>query len=133
MLNKTILSGRISNDLELKRTQEGSCYLRFNIAVERNYSKNGKRETDFISCIAWNKNAEFISNYFSRGRAIIVTGNIRNSEYEVNGERRQSTSVFIEEAYFAFEPRRTNTGENEALSSDSGFDSMTFDETGFPF
>lgn len=133
MLNKIILSGRISNDLELKQAQNGVSYLKFNIAVDRNYAKNGKRETDFISCIAWNKSAEFISNYFSKGRSITVIGNIRNNVYEVNGERRYSTYIFVEEVHFTFEPRKSNSAEHETCKSDSGFDSMLFDESGFPF
>lgn len=107
MLNKVILSGRITHDLELKRTPSGTAVLQFSIAVERSFAdKNGERQTDFPTCVAWGKTAEFIGRYFSKGRSIAIVGNLRTRTYEdKNGTKHYVTEVFVDEAQFTFEPK----------------------------
>ena len=64
MLNRGILMGRITQDLELKQTTGGTSVLSFSVAVDRNFVKQGEeRQTDFINCVAWRQQAEFISKY----------------------------------------------------------------------
>ena len=73
MLNKVILMGRITQELEPKQTTNGTAVLSFNVAVGRNYTKQGEeKQTDFITCVAWKKTAEFINNYFGKGRMIAL-------------------------------------------------------------
>lgn len=56
MLNKVILMGRITQELERKQTTNGTAVLSFNVAVGRNYNKQGnEKQTDFITCVAWKK------------------------------------------------------------------------------
>ena len=62
MLNRVILMGRITQDLEIRQTQGGVAVLSFTVAVDRGYVKQGEeRQTDFINCVAWRQQAEFIS------------------------------------------------------------------------
>lgn len=107
MLNITILSGRITNDLELKQTPSGVTVLSFSLAVERAFARHGEeRKTDFISCVAWGKTAEFIYNYFDKGSPIAVRGNLRTRTYDdKNGSRHYVTELFIDEAQFTFAPK----------------------------
>lgn len=61
-LNKAIILGRITHDLEVRQTPSGTAVLQFTVAVDRNYSKDGgEKQTDFINCVAWRQTAEFIS------------------------------------------------------------------------
>jgi single-strand DNA-binding protein len=77
MINKVILSGRITKDIEIKQTPGGATVTQFSLAVERNFAKLGEdRQTDFITCVAWNKTAEFIGKYFGKGRSIVVIGQL---------------------------------------------------------
>ena len=92
MLNKVIIMGRLTADLELKQTPSGVSVLSFNIAVERSYSKQGEeKQVDFINCVAWRQQAEFISKYFSKGRMIALEGNLRTRTYDdKNGTKRNT-------------------------------------------
>ena len=104
-LNKAILMGRITHDLEIKTTPSGSSVLSFTIAVDR-FSKSEEKQTDFINCVAWNKTAEFIGRYFGKGRMIAVTGNLRTRSYDdKNGTKHYVTEVFVETADFTGEPK----------------------------
>lgn len=114
MINKVILSGRITHDIEIKQTPSGASVTQFSIAVERNYAKQGEeRQTDFITCVAWNKTAEFIGRFFSKGRSIVIIGNLRTRNYEdKNGSKHYVTEVFVDEAQFTFEPKTSQNEQN---------------------
>ncbi|MCD8095240.1 MAG: single-stranded DNA-binding protein [Ruminococcus sp.] len=107
MLNKVILMGRITRDLELKQTPQGVPVLTFSIAVDRSFVRQGEeRQADFITCVAWRNQAEFISRYFSKGRMIAIVGNIRTRNYDdKNGVRHYVTEVYVDEASFTGEPK----------------------------
>ncbi len=100
-LNKVILGGRISQDLELKQTPSGVYALTFSIAVNRRTSKEQEQQADFINCVAWRNTAEFISRYFSKGNSICVVGEIQTRSWtDGNGNKRYATEVIVSEAYF---------------------------------
>lgn len=112
MLNKVILSGRITRDLEVKQTANGNTVVTFSLAVERNFAKQGEeRQTDFITCVAWGKTAEFIGRFFSKGRSIAIIGSLRSRTYDdKNGTKHYVTEVNVDEAQFTFEPKSQNGG-----------------------
>ena len=71
------------------------------MAVERDFKQNGERQTDFINIVAWNKTAEFISNYFKKGDMIAISGSIQTRNYgDKNGNKRTATEVIVEKASF---------------------------------
>lgn len=103
MINKIILMGRLTADPKFSQTQSGVAYCRFSVAVDRKFAdKNtGERQADFINCVAWRQTAEFISKYFSKGKMIIVEGNLRNNNYtDANGVKHYSYDVFVDDATF---------------------------------
>ena len=112
MLNKVILSGRITHDLEVKQTPNGNTVLNFNIAVDRSFVKQGEeRQADFINCVAWGKTADFIGRFFYKGRSIAIIGNLRTRTYDdKNGTKHYVTEVYVDEAQFTFEPKPQNGG-----------------------
>lgn len=96
-MNYVGLLGRLTRDPELKQTSSGKSYCRFSLAVKKEFVKDG---VDFINCIAWDKRAEFIANYFTKGQRILVQGRINVGSYEVNGEKRNSFDVLVDRAEF---------------------------------
>ncbi len=107
MLNRVVLMGRITHDLELKSTQSGGSVLSFTAAVERNFVKQGEeKQSDFITCVAWRQQAEFISKYFSKGRMIAIEGNLRTRNYEdKNGSKHYVTEVYVDSVSFTGEAK----------------------------
>ena len=102
MLNKAILMGRLTRDPELKYTQGDLPVVQFTVAVERNRAAQGQeKQTDFINVVAWRKVAEFVSQWFTKGMMIIVTGNIQSRRWQdKNGNNRTSIEVVADEVQF---------------------------------
>ena len=109
-MNNATLIGRLTADPELKRTQSGTAMVRFSIAVDRAYTKQGEeRQADFISCVAWDKKAEFICKYFSKGQKIALTGSIRTGSYtDKDGNKRSTFDVWTDSVEFC-ESRKGGT------------------------
>lgn len=102
MLNKAILMGRLTRDPELKYTQSNLPVIQFTVAVERNRAAQGQeKQTDFINVVAWRKTAEFVSQWFTKGMMIIVTGSIQSRRWQdKNGNNRTSIEVIADEIQF---------------------------------
>ena len=117
--------GRITRDLELKQTQNGVSVLSFTIAVDRNFVKQGEeRQTDFINCVAWRQQAEFISRYFGKGRMIAIEGQIRTRTYEDNNNnKRTATEVYVDSVSF--------TGEAKQGGSQGGYQQNNYQRSNY--
>ena len=102
-MNKVVLVGRLARDPELRSTQSGAQVVSFTVACDRRYQKQGEeRQADFISCVAWNKTAEFVNQYFKKGMRIALDGRIQTRSYEdQNGNKRYATEVIAEAVEFA--------------------------------
>lgn len=116
MLNRVILMGRITHDLELRQTPNGVSVLSFSLAVERSFARQGEeRQTDFIDCVAWRQQAEFISRYFSKGRMIAIEGQIQTRTFQdKNGNNRKAVEVLVDSVSFTGEPKQQGGGSNYA-------------------
>lgn len=100
-MNKVFLIGNLTRDPESGTTASGVSYCRFTIAVNRPFtSADGTRETDFFNLIAWRKQAELCSKYLHKGNKVSIVGSIQNRTYEVNGEKRNTTDVILDEIEF---------------------------------
>ena len=100
-LNKAILGGRLTADVELKQTPNGVSVCSFNLAVNRKFQKEGEQQTDFINCVAWRNTAEFISKYFRKGSSLCVVGQIQTRNWtDQNNQKRFATEVIVDEAMF---------------------------------
>lgn len=98
-MNKVILIGRLTKDPELRYAAgSGTAICRFTLAINRQFKKD---ETDFINCIAFNKQGEAIAQYVTKGRQLAVTGNIRTGSYDgQDGVKRYTTDVIVESFEF---------------------------------
>lgn len=100
-LNKVILGGRLTADVELKQTQNGISVCTFNLAVGRKVGQGKEQQTDFITCVAWRQAAEFISKYFKKGSSLCIVGNIQTRKWtDQNNQNRYATEVIVNEAMF---------------------------------
>lgn len=95
--------GRLTRDPELRYTPNGNVpVVTFTLAVDRNYSGNGReRQTDFIDIVAWRRQAEFVSQWFTKGMMAIVVGSIQSRRWQdKNGNNRTSIEVVADEIQF---------------------------------
>ena len=100
-MNKVHLSGRLTAKPELKYTQSNTPVLAFTLAVNRPKQKDKEQETDFINIVAWRNTAEFISKYFDKGQAMLLSGKIQVRNYEdKEGKKRTITEVIADEVEF---------------------------------
>lgn len=95
MINNVVLVGRLTRDVELKYTQSNRAFANFTLAVNRNFkNQNGERETDFINCVIWNKQAEMLADWAIKGTLIGVTGSMQTRHYDKeDGQRVYITEV----------------------------------------
>ncbi len=100
-MNKVILIGRLTKDPDLRYTQSGTAVANFTLAVNRRYNPNGEQEADFINCVAWQKAAEFVANYFTKGQQMALEGRLQVRSYDGDdGKRRWVTEVVVEQMEF---------------------------------
>lgn len=110
-MNKVILLGRLTRDVDIRHTQNNTLVASFTLAVNRRFVREGEeRQADFINIVAWNKTAEFASKYFSKGKQISLVGRLQNRSYEDDkGNKRYVTEVIAEEVFFADTKKDTDT------------------------
>lgn len=117
-LNKVVLAGRLTADIELKTTPSGVSVCSFSLAINRKYSKDSEQQTDFITVVAWRQTAEFISKYFQKGSAICITGSIQTRSWkDQNGNTRYATEVVADEAMFVDGKNDSQTVETASAPS----------------
>ena len=110
-INKVILGGRLTADVEQKATPNGVAVCQFTIAVNR---RGKDAQTDFINCVAWRQTAEFISKYFAKGSSICIVGTIQKRTYkDKDGNSRSIVEVIADEALFV-DSKSDNNGETPA-------------------
>ncbi|MCY0864068.1 MAG: single-stranded DNA-binding protein [Sulfobacillus sp.] len=102
MLNTVILIGRLTQDPELRYTPNGVAVAQFTVAVDRPFTdQNGKRETDFIDCLAWRKLGETVGNHLKKGRLVAVQGRLQIRSYEAkDGTKRRVAEVVADSVRF---------------------------------
>lgn len=112
-MNKVILTGRLTKDLVLEHTKQGTPLCQFTLATNRPVIRDGKRETDFITCIIWNKLAENLVKFQRKGNLLGIQGELRVDTYEADGKRKYKSYVLVEEVEF-LEPRK-DIAKNEEV------------------
>lgn len=118
-MNKIILLGRLTKDVELRYTQtSNTAVASFTLAVNRRFVKEGEeRQADFINIVAWNKLAETSSNYLKKGMQVVVTGRLQNRSWDdEQGQKRYVTEVIAEEFEFV-ESKKTQGADDSILNS----------------
>ncbi|WP_315436738.1 single-stranded DNA-binding protein [uncultured Selenomonas sp.] len=100
-MNTWVGIGRLTRDPEVRYTQSGKACAKFTLAIDRRKSGEGNPQADFISCVAWEKTAEVISQYCTKGKKIAVEGRIQTHSYDANdGTKRYVTEVVVNSMEF---------------------------------
>ena len=114
-MNKVMLIGRITHDLDLRYTPSGTAVLQFNIAINRPKDENGEQKVDFPTIVVWGKQAENLNKYQKKGSQIGIIGRIQTRNYDNNeGKKVYVTEVIAENVEFL-----------ESKKDDSNFKNLT--------
>lgn len=116
-MNKIVLIGRLTKDVELRYTQvTNTAVASFTLAVDRKFTKSdNEKQTDFFNVIAWNKLAENISKYLSKGKQVAISGRLETRSWnDESGQKHNTIEIIAEEASF-IDPK--NKKNNEAILS----------------
>lgn len=140
MLNKVILIGRLTRDVELRYIPSGTAVGKFTIAVDRRQVKDREKETDFIDIVVWSKLAENCANYIGKGRLVAVSGRLQIRSYEDSqGIRRKAAEVVAEDVKF-LDRGKDNTGGGSQNGGNAGGEGdysygseINFSEDDIPF
>ena len=101
-MNKVFLIGRLTKDIELKKTQTGTSFARFTLAVNRRIksSDSNAPTADFISCVVWEKRADTMAQYLNKGSQISIEGRIQTGSYQKEGVTTYTTDIVVENFEF---------------------------------
>ena len=137
-MNKAILVGRLTKDPELKTTGSGVSVCSFTLAINRRFKNaEGGYDADFINCVAWRQQAEFISKYFSKGRMVGICGSIQTRTYDrEDGQRVYVTEVVADEVSFVDSKSQSDSAPStpavnntaNSFGADDGFIPMPADD-----
>lgn len=130
MLNKVIIMGRMVRDPEIRQTNSGTAICRFSIAVDRSFvdKQSGKREADFLDCTAFGKTAEHVGRWFSKGKMILVEGEIRNNNYEdKSGVKHYSMNIAVNSVSFCGDSANGG-GQQQAQGAQQAAQPVNLDE-----
>lgn len=133
MINKVILMGRLTRDPEMRHTNSGTPVTTFSIAIDNGYGDN--QRTDFVNCLAWNKTAEFVTKYFTKGKMIIVIGRITTRSWETqDGKRAYATEVVAQEVNFGESKSSQQTATQPPMQDDDDdFTPLDEEDDDLPF
>ena len=113
MINRAVLTGRLTRDPELRYTTSGTAVVSFTLAVDRQFrNQNGDRDADFVNCVIWRKSAENFSNFTHKGSLVVVEGRIQTRNYENQQGNRVYVTEVVVDNFALLEPRQ-NGGMNQ--------------------
>jgi len=132
MLNHTDLMGRLTRDPELRYTTTGVPVCTFTLACDTGRKRDdGSRITHFIDCVAWRNTAEFAAKYLSKGRLVVVEGELETRTYEKDGAKRKVTEINVKSIHFA-DSKKEPGGQSDTDPAVDGFTEVD-DDGDFPF
>lgn len=132
-MNNCSFVGRLTASPELKATPKGKTVCSFTIAIERRFKgADGKPVTDYIDCVAWENNANFLCKWFDKGVRVAVTGELQTRLYKDNdGKNRKVVEVLVNTVEFADGKREANANFDDSALDADGF--MPIDDDDLPF
>lgn len=138
-MNKVILLGRLTKDVDVKYTQTTNIMIAsFSLAVNRRFIKQGEeRQADFFNVTAFGKTGEFCSKYFSKGQQVAIIGRLQTRNWQDDqGQKHYATDIIAEECYFADSRKQSNDGdakEPETELKNAGVEFNAIDNDSLPF
>lgn len=134
-MNKVILTGRIANDLEIRSTTTGKSICEFRLATNRPVNRDGEKVADFINCRVWNKSAENLVKYQTKGNLIAVVGRMQVDSYkDKDGNTRYSNYVLVEDLEYLERKKDPEEKEYQDLHTTTKVqDQFDYDSSDLPF
>ena len=132
-LNHSTIMGRLAADPELRRTNSGKAVTSFTIACDKPGKDSG---ASFIPCVAWEKTAEFIDNYFLKGSQIVVEGRVESRQYDTkDGQKRTVVELVVSQAHFCGKKEEKTDGfaGGEPQYKQNNFAVLSGDDEQLPF
>lgn len=117
-MNQIILMGRLTNDPDVRYSQNGSAVANLSLAVNRKFKREGDPDADFFRCVAFGKTAESIEKYLLKGVKVIVTGEMQNDNYEKDGIKHYQMKVILKDWEFA---ESKKAADETATTTNDGF------------
>lgn len=131
-MNIIAIKGRLVRDPECKKTQNGVTVCNIIVAVDRAYSNGGEKQTDFFDCVFWRQSAEFVSKYFSKGKEIIVQGEMQSRKWQdKDGNNRISWE--IQNAHAEFCGGKGDTASAPSAEPAANFEMLNDTDMQLPF
>ncbi len=119
-MNKVFLIGRLTRDPELRYSADNNAVCRFSIAVDRAFTNsNGERGADFINIVVFNKQAENVQKYLSKGSQVAIDGSIQTGSYEKDGVKRNTFDVVANRVQFLDSKNKGNNDSFDNVTPDS--------------
>lgn len=133
-MNRIVLCGRLVREPELRYTQGGTAVGSFTLAVDRPYTKDGNKETDFINCQVWGKSAENCAKYLDKGKQAAVEGRLQIRSYDdKDGNKRYVTEVVADRVEFLSAPEKKEEQSIEEQAREVFGEEIVFDDEDVPF
>lgn len=120
-MNKVFLIGRLTRNPELRYTESNIPVAMFTLAINRSFTNNdGDREADFINIVVWNKKAENVSKYLSKGSRVAIDGRIQTRSYDGDdGKKRYITEVVANQVEFLESKKESTTTDEEVIEEEN--------------
>ena len=119
MINRVVLVGRLTKDIDLRKTNSNTSVCSFTLACNRRFAQQGQQTADFINCIAWRQSAEFLAKYASKGAIVGVEGRISTRNYEGQNGKVYVTEVTCDSVQLI-------GGNRSTTGATSDFSNQTF-------
>lgn len=134
MINRVVLTGRLTRDLELKTTQSGLSVASFTLAVNRQFTDaNGNRGADFINCVIWKKSAENLCKYTHKGSLIGIDGRLQTRSYDNNNGQKVFVTEVVVDSFSLLEPKSESQTNNQSSNNNSYSSNNNADAAPDPF
>lgn len=125
-MNRIILSGRLTRDPEHRYTSNGTPVCNFSLAVERPYKVDGEAPVDFINCVAWRERADFVNEYLSKGRKIVLEGTLIQERWKDKETEKNMSTYRVQMDRIDFFDQKRKAGEETPSPADDDLDGMPF-------
>lgn len=133
-MNFIAIHGRLVRDPEIRRTQSGVAVTNITVAVDRSYSADDENVADFFDCVFWRHGAEFVSKYFTKGKEIIVTGEMQSRKWtDKDGNPRTSWEIQNCHAEFCGSAKAGDPEQNTTVHPENSFSPIDEPDSSLPF
>ena len=133
-MNIIAIKGRLVRDPECRKTPNDISVCTITVAVDRAFSSGGEKQTDFFDCVFWRQGAEFVSKYFSKGKEIIVQGEMQSRKWtDKEGNNRISWEIQNAHAEFCGSAKTSDTAQNTTAQPATSFVPIDEPDSSLPF